>query len=85
MVLLSAGCHVTERDNELMNSEELRPVLEPRGVLAYAALVSDRPASLKRLCKLAVRSSARKPLAAHVPRMELPAVLQKYLLLEITD
>ncbi len=84
MLLLSAGCHAGERDHQLMNSDILRPVLAPRGIQEYATFC-DMPASLQRLCKLAVRCSTHKPLTTHLPELDLPPHLHKYLLLEILE
>ena len=78
MLLLSAGYQAEEVDIDLMNSDILRPILEPRGIQQYALIT----ASLQHLCKLTIRKAASRGLEAHLPTMGLPPALQKYLLLE---
>ncbi len=73
MVTLSAGCRVGQRDRQLMNSAAVRPMLAARGVLEYAS----QPASLQRLCRLAIRNSTRR---AHLQQLGLPPRLVEYLL-----
>lgn len=81
MLLLSAGCPVGQKDLQLMNSDRLRPVLEPRGVLDYATNMCSQPASLQHLCRLTVCRSVREPLTSHLPQLGLPLRLKQYLLM----
>ena len=79
-LMLLAGSYPSDRDHTLMNA--LSPALENSGI---DCTKYGRPASLKRLCKLSVRSLIRKPLSIHLLTSELPQSLQKYLHLEDED
>ncbi len=82
MLLLSAGCHVSDTDISLMRK---LTVLTP-GVLEYATTkCCSKPTSLQRMCKIVLRNQVKKPLSKHMCQTGLPTHLQNYLLLKIHD
>ena len=86
-LLLSAGISLTEEDFHRLTraNPSLVQLLADRGVQEQVLYACSKPLSLKRLCKLTIRQTARRPLTAHMPRSGLPEGLQKYVLLEEPD
>ena len=83
MLMLLAGYQVTSYDYQLMNSDNLCPLLATEGVLQYAHdIVCTKPPLLQELCKISLRRSVRSPIGKYIPKTGLPERLQKYVLSE---
>ena len=83
MLMLLAGYQVTPYDYQLMNSDDLCPLLATEGVLQYAhGMMCTQPALLQELCKISLRRSVLSPIGKVLPKTGLPGRLQKYVLLK---
>ena len=84
ILLLSAGSQSRHLEQNCDMFPKTHAILEQRGILDYAQRCTG-VASLMRLSKLTIRKHVQKPLTTHVPKIGLPCVLQKYVLLELPD